>query len=103
MSEVQPAVYAAGRLFFRQGSTLVARAFDAGRLEFSGGVVPLADRGSMFSVSTGGVIVYLSEAVRPTQLTWFNRDGTRRGTLGDPGYIERRRAGPKRPARGGVS
>jgi eukaryotic-like serine/threonine-protein kinase len=81
------ALYAAGRLFFRQGSTLVARSFDAGRLEVSGGVVPLADRGSVFSVSTGGVIVYLSEAVRPTQLTWFNRDGTRRGTLGDPGDI----------------
>ncbi len=83
----EPAVYAAGRLFFRQGTTLVARGFDARRLEFSGGVVPLADRGSVFSVSTGGVIVYLSEAVRLTQLTWFNRDGTRRGTLGDPGYI----------------
>ena len=81
------AVYTAGRLVFRQGSTLVARAFDADRLELSGGVAPLADRGSVFSVSTGGVIVYLSEPVLPTQLTWFTRDGTRTGTLGDPGYI----------------
>jgi eukaryotic-like serine/threonine-protein kinase len=82
-----PAVYAAGRLFSRQRNTLVARAFDAHLLELTGGVVPLADRGSTFSVSTGGVLVYLSEAVRPTQLTWFNRDGTRTGALGDPGYI----------------
>ena len=43
---VQRAVYAAGRLFFRQGTTLVARPFDARRLEFTGATVPLADGGS---------------------------------------------------------
>ena len=83
-----PAVYAAGRLFFRQGTSLVARPFDARRLELTGATMPLANGGSFFSVSAGGVVVYLSEPVRPTQLTWFDRDGQRTGTVGDPGYMQ---------------
>ena len=86
---VERAVYAAGRLFFRQGTTLVARPFDARRLQFTGGTVPLADGGSsLFSVSAGGVVVYLSESAGMTQLTWFDRQGKRTGTVGDPGYIQ---------------
>jgi serine/threonine protein kinase/Tol biopolymer transport system component len=81
-------VYAGGRLFFHQGTTLVARPFDARRLEFTGATVPLADSSSFFSVSAGGVVVYLSESAGMTQLTWFDREGKRTGTVGDPGYIQ---------------
>jgi eukaryotic-like serine/threonine-protein kinase len=82
------AQHQAGHLVYRRGTTLGARPFDVRRLEFSGPFVPLAENALMFfSISTSGTIVYRSEAPRPRQLTWFDRNGARIGTVGEPGDI----------------
>jgi eukaryotic-like serine/threonine-protein kinase len=79
--------YAAGHLFYRQGTTLGARPFDAARLAFTGEFTALADTDDWYSVSRDGLVVYRSEPILPTQLTWFDRSGRRVGTVGEPGYI----------------
>jgi hypothetical protein len=80
-------------LFVREGS-LMAKAFDARRLELAGEAVPIAkgvtDIGQpLFSVSKTGVLAYrtgvVSSALPPNQLTWFDRAGKILGTLGEPG------------------
>jgi eukaryotic-like serine/threonine-protein kinase len=77
-------------LFLRQG-TLMAQPFDARRLEFSGDVVPVAEKvGSfldygLFSASSNGVLVYRSGAGMDYQLTWLDRQGTVLGKVAEPG------------------
>jgi serine/threonine protein kinase/Tol biopolymer transport system component len=86
------AQYARGQILFINGTTLLARPFDAVRLGFTGDAVPLADDirepvatlrgGTTFAVSDNGVLVY-----RPTQqvqLEWVDRTGKRLGVLGKP-------------------
>jgi eukaryotic-like serine/threonine-protein kinase len=81
-----------GYLFYMDRSTLIARPFDAKALRFTGQPVPLAenvDRSGggygFFAVSPAGVLAYTTESgVAPNQLTWFNRQGQKLGTLGQP-------------------
>jgi eukaryotic-like serine/threonine-protein kinase len=77
-------------LFVRQG-TLMAQPFDSHRLEPFGEAVPIADQvGSyldygLFSASSNGVLVYVSDAGQMYQLTWLDQQGKVLATLAEPG------------------
>ena len=81
------AVYSQGHLLFVRGTTLVARQFDVSRLELAGEEVPVAEhvggtsysQSWMFSVSSSGVLAYLSAGGADQQLTWVDRAGQRLG------------------------
>ncbi len=73
-----------GHLLFMRGSTLLARPFDSGRLEFTGEAAPVAEnvlyfgaQGSgTFSVSDNGLLAYQTGAQGdPSRLQWFDRTG----------------------------
>ncbi len=86
------AVFAsAGYLLFLREDTLVARAFDPKRLEFTSEAEPVAEHiaafnnlGS-FSVSSDDTLLFRTGGGAVTQLTWFDRDGKNLGTAGPPG------------------
>jgi serine/threonine protein kinase/Tol biopolymer transport system component len=92
------AVYAEpGYLLFQREGTLFAQALDPFDLELRSEPVRIADSlasnsssgRTTFSVSETGVLAYRTGAAggNPlTQLTWFDREGNRVGTLGPPGY-----------------
>jgi eukaryotic-like serine/threonine-protein kinase len=88
-----PASYANSYLFFWRQGTLMAQAFDAGRLHLNGEPVPVAENVDIswfylgtFSVSPGGVIAYRSPPFSATrQLTWFDRQGKILSAFGQPG------------------
>ena len=76
--------YADGYLVYMRETALVARPFDAGKLEFTGEAVPLAEQ--IFSPAEGtaigvfsaapGVLTYLTgHGETGTRLRWFSRDG----------------------------
>jgi Tol biopolymer transport system component len=72
----------------------MAQPFDAGRLEFKGDAVPVAENvlvggptgaAGPFSVSENGILAYMTGGADiPTQLTWFDRAGKQLGVLGEP-------------------
>jgi hypothetical protein len=83
-------VYALGRLFFVQGGTLMAQPFDPATLALSGSPQPVADQipvartGAALS-ATGDHVIYrqgLQGSLQ--QLTWFDREGNRLRTVGEP-------------------
>ena len=84
----------AGHLLYLQGTrVLVARPFDARRLEFTGEAFPIAEQvqlfgasdTAIFSVSAKGLLAYQSRAVAaPSELVWFDRDGKRLESVGEP-------------------
>jgi len=84
-------------VFVREG-TLMAQPFDVGDTRLTGEPVPIAEHvaynpsiglgRATFSVSNTGILVYRAGGVGGipiTQLTWFDRKGTRLGTVGQPG------------------
>jgi Tol biopolymer transport system component len=85
-----------GHLIFVSGATLVAQKFDwqTGRLESGGAVslapqvwVPLVTSGPAFagfSVSTTGIVAYRTSEAPITPLVWFDRQGKRLETIGEP-------------------
>jgi hypothetical protein len=82
---------APGWLCFEQAGALCLQAFDPGSLTLRGERVAVADLTSnaerprtRVSLSRNGHLCYLEVRPQPAQLTWFRRDGTRLGTLGDP-------------------
>lgn len=85
----------AGYLLFMHASTLMAQRFDAERLELAGETFSVADQVSLppspapgfaaFSASWNGVLAYQTLIQAPTELVWFNRQGRRLGTVGEPG------------------
>jgi Tol biopolymer transport system component len=87
-----PAAYAEpGWLLMVRDETLVARRFDPARGALVGDPVTVASPvgserlgypGGLFSASQTGLIAYRAAATAATQLTWFDRSGTRLGTLG---------------------
>jgi Tol biopolymer transport system component len=93
------AVYAQGHLLFLRGTTLMARPFEARRLEFTGEAVPVAERvrvlgnrsgSESFSVSSTGLLVYAGGGVEDDlRLTWFDRTGKPLRVIGDPGKLGR--------------
>ncbi|MFN2386656.1 MAG: type II toxin-antitoxin system VapB family antitoxin [Thermoanaerobaculia bacterium] len=73
-----------GHLFFLRGNTLLARPFDAARLQFTGDEFPVAEevqvfpaaQSASFSVSENGFLAYRSSTRgNLSQLAWFDRDG----------------------------
>jgi serine/threonine protein kinase len=88
----------AGHLLFMQGSTLMAQAFDTGKLELHGDAFRVAEQVLLppapsegfaaFSASQNGVLVYRALGEASTELVWFDRQGRRLETVGEPGnYI----------------
>ena len=80
----------AGYLLYARGSTLMAQAFDPKRLEVVGDSAPVAEQlvtgranvFAAFSVSQNGVLAYRTGSLEETELTWFDRNGKREGTVG---------------------
>ncbi|HUJ22100.1 MAG TPA: protein kinase [Bryobacteraceae bacterium] len=71
-----------------QGS-LTAQPFDLDRLQLTGAAVRLAEHAGVFSVSDNGVLAYREATSSVVQLGWYNRDGKRLSTAGDPGeYLQ---------------
>ena len=84
-----------GYLLFLRGSALMAQLFDAEKLELSGepsqvaeevGYNPTTGR-AFFFVSNNGVLVYRSNILQNSQLTWLDRTGKQLGTVGTPGLL----------------
>jgi Tol biopolymer transport system component len=84
-----------GYLLYVRDGTLLAQPFDAGRLEFKGDPVPLAEGlpldvfgNTPFSVSDSGVLLFQRGRSGERELAWFDRTGRRIRTDGPPGDIQ---------------
>ena len=94
---VSDAVYSQGYIIYLREDTLMAQPFDLKRLALSGEAVPIAEnvrsvgsqRRGVFAVSQNGLLVYQSSTGqgRSALLTWFDRNGKRLGTVGEPGDL----------------
>jgi len=80
-------------LFYPEGENLVARRFDASRLEFTSEPVTAATGVALSttsqtgaSVSRNGVLTHSGPVIVRGKLTWFSRGGRNLGTLGDEGH-----------------
>jgi hypothetical protein len=94
------AAYGAGYLFFVRGGNLMAQRFDPDNRKLLGdpidlgrrtGIEPHNQRG-MFAVSAAGPLVYRASARTKSQLTWIDRNGSPRGTVGDVGVLHEPRS-----------
>jgi len=92
-----------GYLLYVRDRTLVAQAFNPRQLEVMGEPAPLVENtpvngtsGSVvFSVSNTGVLAYETGIpAKLRQLSWVDRDGTLRGTVGEPGFAASPRISP---------
>jgi len=95
LSTDSSAVFAApGYLLYVEGATLKARPFDLRQLQVTGEPVALAHPvgydvstgRAFFSVSEEGVLTYRGLGDPNMQLTWFDRNGNKLGTMGPPGH-----------------
>jgi Tol biopolymer transport system component len=85
--------YGGGRVYYKRGNALMARAIDPGTFSPVGDAEPVVepisnDAGSFFAsfaVAPSGRLLYTRGAAKPALLTWFDRTGRRLGTIGDPG------------------
>ena len=81
-----------GWLLWVRAGTLVAQRLDVAQAALTGEPVTLADAvavdatfsRSAVSVAATGLVAYRTGAGSQSQLTWFDRSGTARGTVGDP-------------------
>lgn len=84
-----------GYLLFRRQGTLMAQAFNAGRLELMGDAAPVAEQvgwgnpgtGGLFSASSTGAIAYRTGSAGGAgnlRLTWFDRQGKVVGAASEP-------------------
>ena len=89
------AEFASDHLLFARGDALLAQPFDPDRLELTGepqtlveGIVAMSGAAiGAFSVSLQGLLAYqMGGGDLLTELAWFNREGARIKTLGDPAY-----------------
>jgi eukaryotic-like serine/threonine-protein kinase len=78
-------------LLYVRGSTLVAQPFDPGKQTLSGDPIPIADQVATVSLNGGGfsvsrnVLAYRRAVPElPNDLTWYDRQGKRVGTVGEP-------------------
>jgi serine/threonine protein kinase len=85
------AIYAPpGWLIFLRNDTLVAQAFDAGKLALSGEPIPIIAGGKnhpgsrRFSVSDNGILVWQGQWQRDYQLVWYDRQGKQTGAIDAP-------------------
>ena len=90
-SAITRIAYASGYLLYVSQGALVAHPFDVRSLKLTGDPVPIADHIAQlggnhefdFSVSDNGVLAYQS-GNSSSQLTWFDREGKKLGTVGEP-------------------
>jgi Tol biopolymer transport system component len=89
-----------GWLLFLRDGALMAQPFDPAKLELSGNPSPAA-RGvgsafqtGLFSVTPSVLVYKTSASIRDVQLTWFDRQGKRGGTVGEPGPLSQARISP---------
>jgi len=91
--------YASDHILFVRERTLMARPFDAGKLEFSGDAFPIAEVVTLlapgtvvgvFSASQNGVLAYQAgEGLDGSfRLVWRDREGNELGTVGEPGSYD---------------
>lgn len=80
-----------GYLVYMEGSTLMARPFNARALRFTAPAVPVAEGVGrsgggygFFSLSSNGVLSYASGASIDRQMVWFNRQGVRLDSPSQP-------------------
>ncbi len=83
-----------GYLLYIREATILAHPFDAAREELTAEPFPIAENvysggnrhGCDFSVSANGLLTYRQGGGRSTsQITWFDRQGKKLGTVGDTG------------------
>jgi Tol biopolymer transport system component len=87
-----PGVYLpSGWLLWVRGGTLFAQRLDVAHAALVGAPTTLADgvagenlQNSAVTVSATGLVAYRAGALKQRQLTWFDRSGTARGTVGAP-------------------
>ena len=77
-------------LLFRRREVLMAAPFDVRRLRVTGEPIPITDRGSDFSVSSTGVLVYAG-GTASRQLVWLDRKGNEIEELPIRGVFRNRR------------
>ena len=88
--ETSAAKYAApGYVLFLRGDSLMAQPFDAQKRRFSGAAQRVAESiynsPTSFSSADNGMLLYQHSS--QTQLTWYDSDGTKLGTVGEPGLL----------------
>jgi len=90
------AEFASDHLLFVREATLMARAFDPKKLEFTAEAVPLAEDVlrisaaslAVYSSSENGFLLYQTgSAVAGTELEWRDRNGQIAGNLGEPAVV----------------
>jgi Tol biopolymer transport system component len=94
-SDTQGAYVTSGWLLFARQETLLAQRIDLARRSLGGEPITVADSvaveavtgAAAFSTSDRGVLAYRSRRPSVTRLSWFDRSGTARGTLGSPEHI----------------
>jgi Tol biopolymer transport system component len=74
----------AGWLLWVRAGTLVAQRLDVPRATLTGEPVSVADEVAAVSVAGTGMVAYRTGADIQHQLTWVDRSGTAKGTVGDP-------------------
>jgi Tol biopolymer transport system component len=82
-----------GHVLFRRERTLMALPFDSQSLKAQGDAIALAENvvqagfigEGVFAASQGGELVYRAAATESRELAWFDRNGGRLSTLGQPG------------------
>ena len=99
MTETSSIAYAApaageriGHLLFLRQSTLMAQPFDAARLELKDEALPVAEQVGIaanvffgaFSASQNGALAYRAGGGDRRLAVWFDRDGKRLDTVGEP-------------------
>jgi len=86
-----------GYLLFRRGRTLMAQPIDSGSARLTGSPATVGEQVSFylgryagqFTASDTGLLLYEPQQVQTmSQLTWFDADGNRLGTLGEPRAFE---------------
>src|SRR4030095_12839952 len=87
-TEVRASYAEPGYILFVEQGALLARRFDAGRLELGGEPEPLAPSvatstalDASFAVSSTGTLAYAARTSPKSQLTWFDRSGQALGTI----------------------
>jgi Tol biopolymer transport system component len=85
-----------GQLLFTRGSVLMAQSFDLSSLKLSGDPRSVADHieltsatgqnlSATFAASPSGVVVWRhAKPTQPSSLQWFDRNGKKLATVGDP-------------------
>ena len=80
-----------GYILYGRDDTLNAMPFDARHLKPAGAAVPVAqgvqlNSGTVFSVSSNGVLSYRMGTETASRLLWFDRQGRRLGQVGQAGH-----------------